>query len=207
MKLKWTKKELRIITKYYPLYGATGPKGCIKRIAKLGNIRSRKAVCLKAFGLGIKYLGEAKGCYLKGHVPDNKGKKMSPELKEKCKKTMFKKGRLPHNTKSDLSISYRKDNSGKHYWYIRMSKAVWKPLHRLIYENVHGVKLSREDCIRFKDNDPNNIHPDNLLLVSIEDNMNLNNPYLHYPSEVVAAIKLNNKIKKTIKSYAKKQNK
>mgnify|MGYP003647569517 FL=1 len=48
--MKWNKKELRVITKYYPLYGATGPKGCVKRIAKLGNSRSRKAVSLKAWG-------------------------------------------------------------------------------------------------------------------------------------------------------------
>lgn len=196
--MKWNKKELRIITKYYPLYGATGPKGCIKRIAKLGNIRSRKAVSLKAFGLGIKYLGDNKGCYLKGNVPYNKGKKMSQELREKCKNTMFKKGRLPHNTKKDLAVSYRKDNSDKYYWYIRLSKAVWKPLHRVIYENVNDVKLSREDCIRFKDNDPNNIHPDNLMLITIQDNMNLNNPHLHYPAEVVSVIKLNNKLKRKI---------
>lgn len=196
--MKWNKKELRIITKYYPLYGATGPKGCIKRIAKLGNIRSRKAVSLKAFGLGIKYLGDTKGCYLKGNVPDNKGKKMSPELRAKCKNTMFKKGRLPHNTKKDLAVSYRKDNSGKYYWYIRLSKAVWKPLHRVIYENVNDVKLSSKDCIRFIDDDPNNIHPDNLMLITIQDNMNLNNPHLHYPAEVVAAIKLNNKLKRKI---------
>ena len=195
--MKWNKKELRILSKYYPLYGATGQKGCIKRIAKLGNIRSRKAVCLKAFNLGIKYLGDVKG-YKKGHIPDNKGKKMSPELYAKCSKTYFQKGRLPHNTKSDYSVSYRKDNSGKYYWYIRLSKAVWKPLHRVIYENVNDVKLSREDCIRFKDNDPNNIHPDNLLLISIQDNMNLNNPYLHYPAEVVSVIKLNNKLKRKI---------
>ena len=202
--MKWNKKELRILTKYYPLYGATGPKGCIKRIAKLGNIRSRKAVCLKAFSLGIKYLGDVKG-YPKGHIPANKGKKMCPELYAKCSRTYFQKGRLPHNTKKDLAVSYRKDNSGKYYWYIRISKAVWKPLHRIIYENVHDVKLSREDCIRFKDNDPNNIHPDNLIHVSIQENMNLNNPYLHYPAEVVSAIKLNNKIKRKIN--AKKQNK
>lgn len=203
--MKWTKKEIKIITKYYPLHGATGPKGCIKRIAKLGIVRSRKAVSLKAFNLGIKYLGESKGVFNKGHIPVNKGKKMSPELYAKCSRTMYKKGNLPHNTKNDMSISYRKDNSGKYYWYIRLSQSVWKPLHRIIYENVHDVKLSREDCIRFIDGDTNNLHPDNLFYLTAQDNMNMNNPYLNYPPEVVAAIKLNNKLKRKIN--AKKQNK
>jgi hypothetical protein len=204
--MKWNKKELRVITKYYPLYGATGPKGCVKRIAKLGNSRSRKAVSLKAWGIGIKYLGDVKG-YPKGHIPENKGKKMSAELYAKCSRSMFQKGRLPHNTLCDMSVSYRKDNSGKYYWFIRLQKSVWKPLHRLIYENVHGVKLTTDDCIRFKDGDTNNIHPDNLFYLTARDNMNMNNPHMHYPPEVVAVIKLNNKIKKKLKSYAKKQNK
>jgi len=202
--MKWNKKELRVITKYYPLYGATGPKGCVKRIAKLGNSRSRKAVSLKAWGIGIKYLGDVKG-YLKGHVPENKGKKMSAELYSKCSGSMFQKGRLPHNTKSDFSVSYRKDNSGKYYWFIRLEKSVWKPLHRIIYENVHGVKLGKEDCIRFIDKDTNNIHPDNLIYLTNQENMNLNNPRMHYPPEVVKVIILNNKLKRKIN--AKKQNK
>ena len=202
--MKWNKKELRVITKYYPLYGATGPKGCVKRIAKLGNSRSRKAVSLKAWGIGIKYLGDVKG-YPKGHIPENKGKKMSAELYSKCSGSMFQKGRLPHNTKSDFSVSYRKDNSGKYYWFIRLEKSVWKPLHRIIYENVHGVKLGKEDCIRFIDKDTNNIHPDNLIYLTNQENMNLNNPRMHYPPEVVKVIILNNKLKRKIN--AKKQNK
>tara|TARA_R110000824_G_scaffold396713_1_gene598656 strand:- start:2 stop:613 length:612 start_codon:yes stop_codon:yes gene_type:complete len=202
--IRWNKKEMRLITKYYPLYGATGPKGCVKRIAKLGNARSRKSVSLKAFVMGVKYLGDVKG-YKKGSIPMNKGKKMSAELYAKCSRTYFQKGRLPHNTKSELSLSHRKDKFGKYYWFIRISKAVWKPLHRIIYENVHGVKLGKEDCIRFRDGDTNNIHPDNLVYLTVQDNMNMNNPYLHYPAEVVKVIKLNNKLKRKIN--AKKQNK
>jgi hypothetical protein len=202
--MRWNKKEMRIITKYYALYGATGPKGCIKRIAKLGNKRSRKAVSLKAFVMGVKYLGDVKG-YKAGHIPTNKGKKMSPELYAKCSKTYFQKGRLPHNTLPDMSVTYRKDKFGRYYWFIRLQKSVWKPLHRIIYENVHNVKLTINDCIRFRDGDTNNIHPDNLVYLTVVDNMNMNNPYLNYPAEVVKVIKLNNKLKRKIN--AKKQNK
>ena len=130
---------------------------------------------------------------------------MSAELYAKCSKTYFQKGRLPHNTLCDMSVSYRKDNSGKYYWFIRLEKSVWKPLHRIIYENVHGVKLGKEDCIRFIDKDTNNIHPDNLIYLTNQENMNLNNPRMHYPPEVVKVIILNNKLKRKIN--AKKQNK
>ncbi len=205
--MKWTKKEKDIVKKYYALYGSTGPKGCVKRIAKLGVDRSRRAVTLMAWKMGLKYNGKKKGCYKKGNVPVNKGKKMSPELYAKVQKTMFKKGNLPHNTLYNGALSYRRENDDISYWYVRLSKQNWKLLHRVIFENVNNVKLRSDQVVRFKDGNTNNIHPDNLIQISPQENMTLNNPKLHYPPEVVAAIKLNNQIKKKIKSYAKKQNK
>ncbi len=196
--MKWTKKEKDIVKKYYALYGSTGPKGCVKRIAKLGVERSRRSVTLMAWKMGLSYNGKKKGCYKKGHVPVNKGKKMSPELYAKCSKTMYKKGNLPHNTLYNGALSYRKDVNDIYYWYVRISKQEWKLLHRVIYENVHNVKLRSNQIIRFKDGDRNNIQPENLMQISAQDNMNMNNPRLHYPPEVVAAIKLNNKLKRKI---------
>ena len=37
------------------------------------------------------------GQFEPGHIPANKGKKMSPEQYEKCKATMFRKGNVPAN--------------------------------------------------------------------------------------------------------------
>ena len=36
----------------------------------------------------------ANGRFLKGHIPWNKGEKMRPDIYEKCKPTMFKKGNI-----------------------------------------------------------------------------------------------------------------
>lgn len=202
--MNYTDKEIQIIIKYYPDHGCSGAKGCCNRFKRIGRIRSRKAIALKAFKLGIQYTGEKKGVYKKGQIPVNKGKKMSPEMYAKCSRTMFKKGRQPHNTRYDGAISYRKDNTGRSYWHVRTELNKWHLLHRIIYENISGVTIRPEDCIRFKDGDTNNIHPDNLDLISNKENMNLHNPRMYYPADVVAVIRLNNKIKRKLKSYAKK---
>ena len=196
--MNYTDKEIQIIIKYYPDHGSAGAKGCQNRLKKIGRIRKRKAISLKAFNLGIKYTGEKKGVYKKGRIPANKGKKMSPEMYAKCSRTMFKKGRQPHNTLYDGAISYRKDNTGRSYWYVRTEINKWDLLHRIIYENTSGVTLGPDECIRFKDGDTNNIHPDNLDLISNKENMNLNNPRMYYPADVVDAIRLNNKLKRQI---------
>lgn len=205
--MKWTDKEIGILKKYYPMYGATGAKGCIKKLEKNGTIRSRKAVGHKCFKLQLKYIGDKKGAFKKGRIPCNKGKKMPKDLYDKCSKTFFKAGRKPHNTKYNLAVSYLRDNHDVWYWKVRVEEKNWQSLHRIIYENVHNIKLSNNDCVIFIDKDSNNIHPDNLMLVTRSELMELNNPNLHYPKEVVDAIKLNNKIKRKIKNYAKKQNK
>jgi len=200
----YTDKEIQIIIKHYPDHASAGARGCCNRYKKIGRIGSRKAITLKAFYLGIQYTGEKKGAYKKGRTPANKGKKMSPETYAKCSRTMFKKGRQPHNTRYDGAISYRKDNTGRLYWYVRTELNKWDLLHRVIYENTNGVTLKLDECIRFKDGDTNNIQPDNLDLISNKENMNLNNPRMYYPADVVAVIILNNKIKRKLKSYAKK---
>ncbi len=205
--MKWTAKDIRILKKYYPLYGSTGPKGCIKRLSRLGVIRSRKSVSLKAWSIGLSYSGAKKGVYLKGRTPENKGKKMSAKAYAKCSKTFFKSGRLPHNTRYEGAMTYRKGNTGRWYWYVRISKANWDLLHRIIYKNVYNITLKTKEVVRFIDGDTNNIHPDNLHLMTNGENLDLNNPHMHYPPDVVTAIKLNNKIKKILKSNAKKQNK
>jgi len=76
------------------------------------------------------------GCYQKGNVPLNKGKKieeyMSPEAIERSKKTRFKKGNVPHNAnpEGDGAIVTRIDKCGIPYQYIRLSMGVWDLYHR-----------------------------------------------------------------------------
>jgi phosphotransferase system IIB component len=200
---KYSKTEIAILKKYYPKKGS---RFCAEQILKnLGIERNVTALKQKAMRLGLKLENPSNNPshFKKGHVPHNVGKRMSLDVYDKVSKTFFKAGRHPHNTREELAISKRWDNSGCFYWYIRMSIKDWQLLHRVIYGNYHNIKLTSNHVITFVDGNHDNISPDNLLLISRDENMNRNNPRLHYPKEVVDIIRLNNKLKRKIN--AKKQ--
>ena len=110
------------------------------------------------------------GKFEKGLVPHNKGKKMPPEVYEKCKATMFKKGNVPNNHKSVGSERITRDG------YIEIKVAEpnkWLLKHRYIWEQEHG-KIPDKHILIFRDNDKTNVALDNLLLISRGENAVLN---------------------------------
>ena len=198
--MKWEQDHIDLLREYYP------DNGIDDYLLKKLN-RSRKAIALKAYVLGIKYIGKKKGCFKKGNTPYNKGKKRKPETIAKMSKSFFKKGRVPHNTKHDYAISYRIDTSNSKqqgYWYIRLGVNNWVLLHREIYKNVHNVELSKDDIIQFLDCNSHNIHPDNLVLRSRLENVIYNSPKNNQHPELIPTKILLAKIKRKIKDNAKK---
>lgn len=200
----YSEKEIKILKKYYP---DKGYKFCIEKIKQeCGIERPKRGIILKANKLGL-YVKVNNGWIKKGSVSHNKGKKISPETYEKIKHTFFKKGNKPHNTKKKHFLSKRRDKCNKPYWYIRIEENDWRLLHREIYKNYHNCELKSNQCVVFVDGNTDNIHPDNFILLNRNEQINRNNPRMHYPKEVVDVIILNNKLKRKIKSNAKKQNK
>ena len=100
----------------------------------------------------------------KGQEPPTKGKKMPPDVYEKCKRTFFKKGCLPHNTKYDGAESIRTENTGRKYRWIRIRQGYWRPKHVLIWEEAHGP-IQPGMVVYFKDGDSLNCSLDNLELI------------------------------------------
>lgn len=99
--------------------------------------------------------------FKKGQTSWNKGRKMSAEQYEKCKKTMFKKGNLS-NAKS--VGNERIDVDG--YIYIKVKQPnKWVLKHRWIYENEKG-KIPKGYNLIFADGNKQNLDLDNLILVS-----------------------------------------
>lgn len=112
------------------------------------------------------------GRFLKGHSPHNK---YSKNYQPNNEATRFKKGNLPHNTKHDGAISkrfHKKEN--KYYLYIRVEKAKWELLNRYTWKKHHG-EIPKGYLVAFKDGNQLNCDIDNLMLISMAENMKRNN--------------------------------
>ena len=119
--------------------------------------------------LGIKS-GIVGGQFVKGQIPHNKGKKMSPHLYEKAKATMFKKGHIPKNHREVGSERINRDG------YIEIKVAEpnkWKLKHRCVYESTYGnIPIGHK--LIFADGNKQNIEIKNLILVSNAEQLIMN---------------------------------
>jgi hypothetical protein len=144
----------------------------------------------------------------KGNIPPNKGKQMTPEMYEKCKHTMFKKGQQPKNTYAeDGVISLRHNKRGPVYKYIRLSAGKWKELHRYLWEEAYGP-IPKENIIIFRDGDSMNCVLENLQMITKGENAIRNRHQV--PLELVPTMVILNKVKLIAKQkrvQARKDNK
>lgn len=116
------------------------------------------------------------GRFQKGHTPANKGKHVSPEVYEKCEKTMFKAGHKPHNTEP---VGTEKMLTDGYIWVKVNDKPKtrkyenWTQKHRLIYEKEHG-EIPEGHFVTFLDGDRTNFDIENLALISRAENAVMN---------------------------------
>lgn len=116
------------------------------------------------------------GCFEKGNIPVNKGQKMSPEVYEKCKATMFKKGNVPVRTRPLYSERLSKDG------YIEVKtpeRKRWVLKQRVVWEKANG-KIPANHIIIFKDGNRLNCELDNLMMISRRENAILNHQKLRH---------------------------
>lgn len=120
------------------------------------------------------------GHFEKGHVPWSKGKTpeqicKTPEALERCKAGRFHKGHVPYNC-LPVGVEVIKDDG---YWWRKVGEPnKWRQLHRLKYEEIHGVKLKDNELVIFLDGDRNNLDPDNLVRITRRENQMLNRKHL-----------------------------
>jgi len=200
----WIDSEIEILKRDYPKVEA-------KIIASTLN-KGYRSVLNKAFYLGLKKdesffsaMGERlkesgkAHRFSKGHVPNNKGKKqtefMSVEAIEKIKATQFKKGNLPHNTKTDGYIIIRKDKRGAYKWIKKEGKM--QPLHIWNWKTEKS-EIPKGYNVIFKDGNTLNCNIDNLDCISKEENMKRNTIH-NYPVELKNDIRKVSKLKRLIK--------
>ena len=116
---------------------------------------------IKGYRARHKLVSGLTGRFEKGQISHNKGKKMPPEVYEKAKATMFKKGNRPHNT---LPVGTEiADATPEHYIKIKIAEPnVWKYKHQLIWEE-HNGPIPEGMNITFLDGNNRNFDISNLL--------------------------------------------
>jgi len=109
-----------------------------------------------------------KGCFKKGHIPHNKGKKMKDYISdskiENIKKNQFKKGK-EHTGQNHVSWKggvQKLTNDCVHIW-TGTNERVRRP--RKNYEDAFG-KIPKGYVIYHKDGNKDNDHPSNLESIS-----------------------------------------
>ncbi|WP_443945568.1 HNH endonuclease [Pedobacter sp. AW1-32] len=125
----------------------------------------------------------------KGNISFNKGKKqseyMSAEAIERTKATRFHKGNIPHNCYDEvgkITIRYdHKERGGRPYKYICLAIGDWKPLHTHLWEQEYG-KVSKGNCLWFKDGDSLHCELDNLECITRVENVVRNSNH-EFPSD------------------------
>lgn len=209
----WTNAELNVIREKYPI-----PELTAREIGELIG-RSASQVHQAAARLGIKKpeifrsIAGKKGTqseaakahrFAKGHVPQNKGKKMSAEMYAKAAPTMFKKGNTPVNHRKVGSERVNVDG----YVEIKVAEPnKWKLKHRVLWEQVNG-EIPAGMNIQFKNGNSQDVRIENLYLISKSDQMkNENSLIARYPKEVADVIRLRGSLKRQITIYNKKNSK
>lgn len=141
-----------------------------------------------------------------GTTPPNKGKKQSEYMSKaaiaRTKKTRFRKGQIPPNTKDRdgvITIRYdHKHRNGRPYKYIRISLGKWVPYHQYKWEQKYG-KQPEGMCVWFKDGNSLNCKLSNLKLITRGELAVKNREkFLQYPEELRKAIHLLGKLKKKV---------
>ena len=170
-----------------------------KELAELFNTKFKTKVTHKALGQKCVKIGLVcpnNGCFKKGSIPANKGTKGLM----KANKTSFKFGNKPINTKRVGNIVTRKDKNGNSYLRIKIAEPnKWQMLHVYIYEHKYG-KVQKGNCVIFKDKNTLNTRLDNLMLVSRDELVRLNQKYAHVNESLketaLQVIKLSKEIRK-----------
>ena len=203
-KEKWTQQEEETLIRLYE-----DPKVFSKDIAKMLS-RTLPQVYQKARAMGLKAPMERLRMagkigmqhpksvatrFTKGHIPLNKGKKVSPEIYEKMSHTMFKKGHISENKRE---VGAERVNV---YGYIEIKVAepnVWRLKHRIIWEQHNGV-IPAGYNVQFKNRNTQDCRIENLYIISKAEQMRTENSLVaRYPKGVQEVIRLKGVVNRII---------
>ena len=188
-----TKKAVSSMKKRYGLKGAprqqvyskTFPEEVCRFIEKHHKGTGHQAMAdLLKREMGLKYSKEQiktfyhnhglnsgiTGHFEKGKPSHNKGVPMSPEVYEKAKATMFKKGQRPHNAVPVGTVVLATIG----YYKVKVAEPdVWEFCHVKAWEEHYG-KVPEGSMVSFKDGNREDWSIENLMLVTRQENSYMN---------------------------------
>lgn len=161
---KWTSEQKAFMTEFVPGHSH-------KEITDAFNNKFNedlKPGQIKSF-IGNHNLDTGRnGRFEKGATPFNKGKKGI--IHPGSEKGWFKNGNLPHN---HLEVGTEVIN-GDGYWQVKVAEPnVWKLKQRLVWEKANGP-IPKGHVVVFADRDRANFDIDNLLLMSRQQFVRMN---------------------------------
>ena len=208
----WTKEEINILLRDYQdpnIFSADIAKRLDRTLsqvyykARTMGLKAPLERMRLAGKLGTNHPNAVAHRFKKGSIPPNKGKKMSPEIYEKVKETMFKKGNSPVNHREVGSERINVDG----YIEIKVAEPnMWRLKHRLIWEQHNGI--IPEGCnVQFKNHNTLDCRIENLYLISKSEQMrNENSLMARYPKELRDVIRLKGVVKRQLRKQEKMQN-
>lgn len=172
--------------------------------AHLMGLKAPREKVVRAGKLNSQHPNVKASQFKKGFTPANKGKKMSPEVYEKCARTMFKKGRPSINQRPVGAERVNVDG------YVEVKVAEpnkWRLKHRVVWEAAYG-EIPRGYNIQFRNGNRQDLRLDNLYMISrAEQCAKENSFHARYPEELKAVIRLKGSIKRQITNIRKRKEK
>lgn len=137
---------------------------------------------VKAYKKNHKLNSGLDGRFPKGHTPANKGKtwdelNIPKESQESSRRTCFKKGNAPHNR---VPVGTEQMKCDGYVWCKIAEPDKWRQKHILLYEQHHGITISKGMLVTFLDGNRENFSIDNLTLISMSINQYLNKKSLRF---------------------------
>jgi hypothetical protein len=117
------------------------------------------------------------GRFEKGQVPYNKGK--HPPTVGRMAETQFKKGQRAMNARPVGSLRLQSDGYIYIKWQEFHGNKNWKQLHKYIWELAYG-EVPKGYMVTFRDNNKEHIALDNLEMISMRQNVRMNQSGLRH---------------------------
>lgn len=199
---QWTQEEVDLLTRMYPCYFAQeiadilhrNVRGVYDKARKLG-LRANKDHQAMAGRIGAQHPKSIEHRFQAGHIPDNKGKKVSPETYSKCAPTMFKKGNVPHNHRPLGSEGLRKDG----YIWVKIAEPNrWVQKQRAVWMQHYG-EIPKGYNVQFRNKDRRDFRIENLYIITRAEQMrNENSLIASYPKPLADIIRLKGVVNRQI---------